>query len=239
MGFFGGIPPDSAIVGETTLRDKHRDWNFAAVVVGLPGVGKTTLQVQLIRRHLQTPTGIVLAHDPMAQFTRHGCHFYKDANAWRAAAAKAAKSKTPMPRGASIGGYDSDGITTLALEIGELCNRAERITVPILVPYDEGSLREGSSSSHITPLDNRLLAVRRHAGVGPVFNLQECKQLTARFYRVATDVFLFRQTAERARELDSLLFLERGTLEAAGVTQLENHRYLHVKVGQGIVREPL
>lgn len=214
-------------------------YNFAAIVVGLPGYGKTTLQVALIRRHLQETDGIVLAHDPVHQFVQHGCAYYEDAGAWRAAAAAAAREGKPMPRGASIGGVDSDAITELAMQLGEKLNTADRVACPILVPFDEGSLREGSGSTHISKLDNQLLALRRHRGVAPIFNLQEVAQLTARFYRMSTDFFLFRQTVDRAAQLDGLLFLEPGTLERAGVAQLDKHRYLHVRLGEGVVGDRL
>lgn len=213
--------------------------NFCGIVVGLPGHGKTTLQISLIRRHLAETDGIVLAHDPVMQFTAHGCAYYRDVAAYRAAAAEAASKKQPMPRGASIGGLDSDGVVELAMQLGEKMNTAKRVAVPILVPFDEGSLREGSGSTHISKLDNELLALRRHRGVMPVFNLQEPAQLMSRFYRMATDVYLFRQTEDRAYQLDNLTSLEKGTLARAGVTRLEPHHYIHVKPGVGIVKEAL
>lgn len=214
-------------------------WNYSAVIVGLPGYGKTTLQRSIIQRHLTETAGIVLAHDPMRQFLDLGCRWYADAAAFRAAALAAAAKKEPLPRGASIGGMDSDAITQLALEIGRKQNTAARVALPILVPFDEGSLREGSGSTYVSKLDNELLATRRHAGVGLVFNLQEPAQLMSRFYRMSTDVYLFRQTEDRAYELDKMLFLDKGTLARAGVTLLEKHRYLHVRVGEGVVGEPL
>lgn len=214
-------------------------WNFCGIVVGLPGYGKTTLQISLVRRHLAETKGIVLAHDPVTQFTKHGCAYYKDVAAYRSAAAEAASKKQPFARGASIGGDDSDAVVELALELGEKLNTADRVAVPILVPFDEGSLREGSGSTHISKLDNRLLAVRRHRGVGPVFNLQEPAQLMSRFYRMATDVYLFKQTEDRAYELDKLLFLDKGTLARAGVTHLVEHHYIHVRPGRGIVEDAL
>jgi hypothetical protein len=214
-------------------------WNFSAIVVGLPGYGKTTLQAQLIQRHFETTDGIVLAHDPVRQFAKLGCHVYPDAAAYRRAAAEAATKKTPMPRGASIGGTDSDSIVMLAMEMGEKLNTADRVRVPILVPFDEGSIREGSGSTYVSKLDNQLLATRRHLGVGLILNVQECAQLMNRWYLMSTDVYLFRQTSDRANLLDGYLALEKGTLARAGVTRLEQHRYLHVRCGVGVVSEAL
>lgn len=214
-------------------------WNFSGIIVGPRGFGKTTLQISLIERHLRETNGIVVAHDPVMQFAKYGCAYYPDVAAWRAANAAAARERKPMPRGSCIGGLDSEAVTQLALELGEKMNTADRVAVPILVPYDEASLRDGSGSTHIGDLDRQMLSLARHRGVGPVFNLQEAKQLVAQFFRQATDVYLFRQTEDRARELDNLLVLEKHTLVRAGVTRLEKHNYLHVRTGEGIVDEPL
>ena len=218
-------------------RTTNAQWNYSAVVVGMPGVGKTTLQGSLIRRHLTTTAGIVLAHDPMGQFTRDGCRFYKDASAYRAAAAAAGREGKKLPRGASIGGLNSDAVTELACELGAKMNTAERVTCPILVPFDEGSLREGSGSTYVSDLDNRILSTRRHLGVGLVLNVQECKQLMARWYQMSTDLYLFKQTRDRARLLDGYAQFEQGSLESWGVTTLEEHRYLHVRPGKGLVAD--
>lgn len=218
-------------------------WNFCAMVIGLPGDGKTTLQRSLIGRHIATTKGIVLAHDPLRQFVgakNGGGTFFPNADAWRAAARVAHREKKPMARVASIGGLDSDQIVKLALEVGERSgNSGERTVLPILVPFDEGSLREGSGSTYISDLDNQFLVTRRHVGVGPIFNVQEVAQLTARFYRVATDVFAFCQTEERCAFLDKVLFLSKGTLQRAGLDRLGPHKYMRIQPRVGPVREAL
>lgn len=210
-------------------------FNESHIIVGPPGCGKTTLAAQLVRNHLKLPDGVVFVHDPVFQFAKHGCQAFKDANAWRDAA-RAAGKEGKMPRGASLGGADED-ITRLALELGEKCNRADRVTVPMMVVYDEGSLRTSSGSTFIGALDNEALAIRRHRGVAFVFNLQDPSQLTERFFRMATDVWMFRQTSSNAAKLDNLLLLEKGELARAGITRLPKHHYLHVRLGEGIVAE--
>lgn len=212
-------------------------WNLTVIIVGLPGDGKTTVVKRIIANHLRTTPGIVLAHDPLAQFTSVGCRHYASVAAYRAAAAAAARDKAPMPRGAAIGGDTSDDVTELAMELGERLNTADRVRVPILVPYDEGSLREGSGSTWMGKVDRRFLALRRHRGVGPVFNVQDVAMLTQGFYRMATDVVLFQLPSDRARDLDEKLYLERGTLERAGVTRLPHHYYLRVRPRVGVVAE--
>lgn len=213
-------------------------YNFTGIIVGPPGFGKTTLQRALVRRHLAQPTGVVLAHDPLYQFGKDGCHAYKDAAAWRAAAVAAAAKKLPMPRGASIGGRSED-VTQLALDMGERLNRANDTRVAILTPYDEGSLLSSSGSTYMGDAENETLALRRHRGVGAVYNLQEPKQLTAKFYRMSTDVYLFRQTEENAHHVEKHMLLEKNELLRAGVTRLPEHRYLHVRLGKGLVAEAL
>lgn len=214
-------------------------WNYCAYVVGPPEYGKTTIAAMIARRHLETmPTGILFVHDPVAQFAKHGCAYYATVDAWRVAAREASTKKTALPRGASIGG-DASEVTALALELGEKMNRADAVRVPILLVYDEASLMDTSGSTYMGKLDNTLIATRRHRGVGLVFNLQDPGQLTSRFFRMGTDYYLLAQTSRAAAQLDERLYLEPGTMLAAGVTRLEMHQYLHVRQRVGVVAEPL
>jgi hypothetical protein len=215
-------------------------WNFCAFIVGPPEYGKTTIARQLVRRHLrELPSGVVFVHDLVGQYGKDGCHWYADASAWRAAAAKAAKEKRPMPRGAALGG-STEAIVQLARELGEKCgNRQEDVRVPILVVLDEGSTNDASGSTWAGKEDVQSLAMRRHRGNGFVFNLQDPMMLTAQLWRLATDFYLFKCTTKHARILDDRLYLETGSLERAGLCTLPKHRYLHVRQGAGVVAEPL
>jgi hypothetical protein len=215
-------------------------WNFCAYVIGPPEYGKTSILRKLVRRHLTTlPNGIALIHDPVAQFAKDGCAFYKDASTYRAALAAAHAKKQPVPRGASIGG-SADELTKLALAMGERAgNTQDHVRVPILLGFDEGSLRDGSGATWMGKEDNQLLATRRHKGVGIVMNLQDTAQLTERFFRMSTDVYLMAQTTEFLLKLDKALMLEKGTLIRAGANQLPMHKYLHVRLRVGVVSEPL
>lgn len=211
-------------------------WNFNAIVVGLPGDGKTTITAKKIVRHIRETPGLVLAHDPRAQFVKLGCTWFADVAAYRRAAADAVKAKRPMPRACSIGGNDGDAIMKLALEIGERLNTADHVARPVLVPLDETADRE---SHMMTPTDKLFLTQRRHAGVGGIFNVQDPALVEQKFYRLSTDVVLFQLPSDRARDLDRKLYLEVGTLEAAGVCRLGLHEYVHVRPRIGIVREEL
>lgn len=209
--------------------------NFQGIICGPPGFGKTTLAASLVRKHLTETRGIVLAFDPFSQFAKHGCYSYKDANAYRVAAEQKRAEGKEMPRGASLGGKASD-VTALAIELGQKLNSAHDVRVPILVPYDEGSLIDSSGSTYIGDLDNQTQAARRHFGVALLYNVQQPSQLMERFWTMSTNVFLFRQTRDRAATLEKYLLLEPGDLLRAGVTRLEPFHFIEVRLGKGIVR---
>lgn len=223
-------------------------YNYSGIVVGLPESGKTTLVKDIIAKHLRDqPRGIVLAHDPVRQFVKAppkglGFAWYPDVNAYKRAAAAAARDKTPIARGVSIGG-SSDEVVKLACDIGERAGNDQwQVNIPILIPQDEGSMRDGSGSTYIGKQDNQTLSTRRHKGVGMLLLVQERGQLMAHFWKMATDVYIFRQSEERAYEFDKLLYLPKGSLVKAGVCQLPQFRYVHVRIAAGdaqIVRDAL
>lgn len=212
-------------------------WNQSAIIAGPPEYGKTSIARALVRRHMKETNGLALVHDPVAQFGRDGCRFYPDTNAWRREAA-AAKGK-PMPRGASLGG-SSSAIVELAIALGTRAgNTQENVRLPILVVIDEGSTNDSSGSTWISQEDQEALALRRHKGVGFVFNIQTPTMLMERFWLMTTDAYLFVQTSKHAKLLNERLLLEAGTLEGAGVCALGLHEYLHVKRPGGISKEKL
>lgn len=214
-------------------------WNFCGFIVGPPEYGKTTIARQLVRRHLRDTSGVVLVHDPVAQYRKDGCAYYEHANAWRNAAAKAAREKRPMSRGASLGGT-TEAIVSLAMDLGRRSsNRQDNVRLPVLVVLDEGSTNDGSGSTWIGKEDMQALAMRRHLGVGFVFNLQRPTMLTSAFFELGTDFYLFAQTSKHAAVLNERLYLEPNTLERAGVCGLPMHRYLHVRQRVGTVPEAL
>lgn len=211
-------------------------YNYCAIIVGPPGCGKSTLAASIILRHIREG-GIVFAHDPVQQFARYGCAAYADAASYRTAAQAAFDAGRSIPRGAAIGG-DAAAVVALAMEIGRRNNRADAVRVKILLVMDEMSLG-ASGATWVDRTDNELLATRRHLGIGIVMNVQQPNQLTERFWSMCTDVAIYRTTVDRARKLDQSLLLERGSLERANVAALEPHTYLHVRLTDGIVREPM
>jgi hypothetical protein len=214
-------------------------WNFCGFIVGPPEYGKTSVARDIVRRHLRETSGIAFIHDPVAQYRKDGAAYFENAAAWRAAAAAAAKAGKTMPRAASLGGSTAD-IVALAMSLGRRAgNTQENVRLPILVVLDEGSTSDSSGSTWIGKDDLQALAMRRHLGIGFVFNLQDPMMLTAQFFRLGTDFYLLACTSKHARTLDDRLYLELGTLERAGVCALPMHHYLHVRQRVGVVREEL
>lgn len=206
------------------------DFNFTAAIIGPPGYGKTTLAKQLAAQHLaKHKAGIVLAHDPVGQF---GGSKFSSAEEFRRTALK---SKT-IARLCSIGGVASD-VTALADAIGQRVNTAANARMPILVVYDESSLLDTSGPTHMGTADRQLLAIRRHRGIGLVYNLQRPNQVMQSFFFSCTDAYVFWSLPKFAAMLDDCLSLPAGTLEAAGACRLAKHQYLHVQPIKGVCRD--
>jgi len=232
-----GAPPasssSSAAPATSPASSPAREYNFAAVVVGPPQAGKTTIVRGLVIEHLQRyPTGLALVHDPNRQF-RDICQTWETADAWRAAIAAAAAKKAPFPAGASIGGAASD-LTKVAIELGRARNTAGNVRIPILLAYDESSLMGTSGTSYIGELDTQLLSNRRHWGIGPVYNVQRPTALTEAFYSMATDVYILTQPSpRRTAVIEEYLGLPPDAL--AELVGAERFRYRHWQAGKGLV----
>lgn len=215
-------------------------WNFGAYIIGPPEFGKSSVLVELFRRHMDTmPNPIAFMHDPVHQFAQEGCAYAADANAWRVQAAAAAKEKKPMPRAFSIGGSTSD-LAELAMEVGERCGNTQwNVNTQIFVALDEQSENDSSGASHAGRVDTRMIAQRRHKGIGFAINMQDPMMMHPRLMRMATDFYLFRMTTTHSYAMDERLFLEKGTLHRAGVCSLPPRKYLHARQADGVVSEPL
>lgn len=205
--------------------------NYQGIVVGPPAAGKSTLVASVLRSHLDNGAW-VFAHDPNHQF-QSLCAKYKNAGAWKVAAAKAAADDAPMPRGALFYDCAAEEVSSLAVELGERHNRVGAVRFPMVVAFDEGSLLDDSGQSHVGKEDGRLMATRRHKGVGLVWNVQSPTMLMRRFWELSTDAYLFRQPTDRVRTLEQLLGLNPG--ELAGLPSLPAYRYYHWQAGKGLV----
>lgn len=208
-------------------------YDFAGLVIGPPKSGKTTKLRSLVDEHLRAhPTGLALVHDPNLQF-QDLCATYEDVHAWRRALAEHEKTKTPFPRGAAVAG-DWSELRDMAIAIGRARNRADRVRVPILLACDESSLMADSGRSHIEKAELQLLSMRRHWGIGPVYNAQQATSLVDAFYALSTHVFAFRQVSEKeTRKLEERFGLPEGRL-ASLVTAPKFH-YVELRAGEGLV----
>lgn len=185
------------------------EYNFAALLVGDARAGKTTLAKRLMREFLgERPTGIVLAHDPVGQFSRAR---FSSGEAALEAIARAQAERSPMSRVLSIGG-ESKGVTRLAMKLGEDAGNTQyRAIRPVLVVYDEASMLS-SGRTHIDKEEEQALATRRHRGVGAITCAQQASQLAAPYWNFSTECRLFWQTAENVARVEKMFGLERGTL---------------------------
>jgi len=206
-----------------------RDFNFAALVIGPPQCGKTTFVRGLVVDHLRRyPTGLAFVHDPNLQF-RDICPAYEDVHAWRRAFDAATVSRTPISRGACVGGQWSD-VRAMAVAIGRARNTAGNVRVPILLACDESSMIGDSGRSYVAQEELQLLSTRRHLGVGPVYNAQQATSLVDAFYALATDVIAFAQRSER----ETLKLEERcGLPEGALASLVGAARYHYVRIQAG------
>ena len=209
-------------------------FNKSIVIVGPSGYGKTTAARAEVAAHLQEfEHGLVFVHDCNIQF-RDYCAVYTDVAAWKAAAAAAAAKGTPMPRGASIAG-DAEELTREVIELGKRFNTAERTRVPIFLAYDESSLMETSGSTYMGKLDVKLQSMRRHWGIGLLYNVQEVGALTRGFYGRATKVIAFSQPSELDTDkLELALGLPAGALRA--LVRAPKHHYAVWERDKGLVQ---
>lgn len=205
--------------------------NYLGIVVGPPQFGKSTLALSIVRDWLEGG-GWVLAHDPLGQY-RACCRVYEDADGWRAAAREASTKREAMARGASLGG-DASAVVALAVELGKRWNTADNVRMRMLVVFDEGSLLDNSGGTWIGKDDNRLIATRRHLGIGLLYLVQRKAQLMQAFWDLSTDVYAFAQQAEDAAELERVGHLPRGTLGAV-LPAMPKHQFIHLRPGEGVV----
>lgn len=213
-------------------------WNFMALIIGPPEYGKTSILRALARRHLQEhEKGIVLLHDPVGQFFKDACVWYRDANAYRAAVRAAHEKKLPMPRGASIGGSDVE-LIRLAIEMGKRAGNTQwNVRLPIFVGFDETAMKQGSGATYVGDDDGELMTARRHYGIGIAINAQDGGMLMKRWLTLATDLYLMVQTEEDVLRIEKKFKLAKGSLVRSGATRLAMHNFLHVRHVVGVVGE--
>lgn len=202
--------------------------NYVGIVQGYPESGKTTLMAEHVARWV-ADGGMVVLHDPDAQFCSVATH-YPSAAAWMAAFARAAAANQKMPAAVSLGDVSEAEVTAAALLLAQ-CLRAMGSAVPVLLGYDEAVLLSKTTQHYIDPTLAEILARRRHLGIGLEILCQTAGQLHAQWRQLATDMFMFRWTdSQNLRDLCRQWSLPPSVAEA--VPQLPDHHYVHLRPGR-------
>jgi hypothetical protein len=201
----------------------------AIIVVGLPKHGKsTTLRKTTLEFLTKYPTGLVLAHDMNEELVPDLTVAYKNPAEWRAAQAKG-----NTPRGASFTDCTTAELAALVIELGERHNSAKNVRVPLFYPVDENSENDISGPTHQGQLDRRIWSRRRHLGVIPFLNTQIVTDVNIKFWRAATLIYIFAQSAQQARHLEETLSLPKGALDE--LVMAPKFHYLVWRQGEGLV----
>lgn len=208
-----------------------RQVNFQAIVVGMPGAGKSTLLRSIARRAILEDGAAVLAHDRIGDWEREWrIPAFRDEHAvWELLAAG------KWPRAVSLQMLAADA-TRIARTLGQRFNTPVKLSVPMFLVYDEGTLVETSGATHQGRDDQELNALRRQWGIGVAYNMQRTATLPDPFWDLTTDVYLATMADERSvRATEVGCGLPRGALSHA--MRLPPYHWIHVRRGRGIVAE--
>ncbi len=199
--------------------------DFCALVIGMPGFGKSSLAAHLAEDRLKAGR-VVLVQDAARDF-RSICAEYPDVATYKRALKAAGGPKAPtFPRGAAFA-LGADPVLELAKELGEIWNKPTGGTpVPICVVINEASSSEESGSTYVGRLAEQCLNQRRHLGLELIYCLQRPTQLTAAFWDAATRVDVFYQRRRKnISAIEDALDRDRGSLSFLG--ELPRHRHWH------------
>lgn len=208
--------------------------NRVTILLGPSEYGKSTIIRTLALEHLNShPRALALIHDPHWDFDDVGKKYKTAAEVRAAYQASRVEGGPVFARGAAVRGSSSE-LRDLAVEMGERSNTKDRVTTPIFFAVDETSLMDGSSKTYAEKADLALLSNRRHYGIHVAMGVQEVTNLTAVWFKQATEVYILSQgTIEAVRELEKRIGLPKGKLDRT--LNAPRFKFLTWRRGEGLV----
>lgn len=205
--------------------------NYCGLIFAAPGFGKTSIAIEIADTFLAKGVK-VFAHDPNKMFRGRAAEYASVAE-YDARVIAAEKKEERIPACSSFNCPAAE-VRDLVVRLGRKHNDMDRVKVPMLMIFDEGSLVD-SGSTYISKEDQALLANRRHLGVGVLFLLQRTAMLTKAFRDFATDLYVMNQPVEDLEPVEKSLRLPAGSLR--DIAALSKHRYVHAQIEHGVVKE--
>ena len=210
--------------------------NIVAGYVGVPETGKSTLAMLHARSLQKNPGAYVVAHDigyrlpdKLPVGGKVEIRRFDDA-----VAAGKALGAGPQAGIVVVDTWEPETVLALAESIPERQWKGqppgEQRAFPAVLLIDEVAEVPGIKAARLGDEWNRLLARRRHMSVIFLWTTQRASMAHYSLGTLATDLFLFRVVSDKDfKRLDEMMVSEEAL---AILPTLENHHYVHYKVGR-------